>query len=120
MPWKKSKSKYGEATVVYQYVKLNKDKLPDYWHDKGTRVCIDGICCMLARGKYSDQEIAELYECRVPIIKQIRIAYDKTIRNLKKEHEEMVQTFGDLYTGTQPNTEDNLDFVEILCQILKR
>lgn len=116
----KKKLQYGDAAVIYQYVNLNKDRLPDYWHAKGTRVCIDGICCMLARGKYTIQEIAEFYECPVPLIEQICIAYKKTIRILKKQHEATAQIFGDLYTGMPKSVNDDKGFIEILCQILKR
>lgn len=114
----KNRKKYGESTDIYEYVKRNKDRMPDYWQDKGTRVCIDGVCCMIARDKFTDAEIAEYYGCPVPLVDAIRNQYKAIIRNLKKEHEEAIMLFGDLYTGKPEGANDDLGYVEILSMML--
>lgn len=123
MPKKKgtqNKTTYGEASQIYEYVKRNQDRLPDYWQDKGLRVCIDGICCMIVRDKYTDYEIADYYGCPVPLIDAIRFAYKKTIRNLMKEHEQTIELFGDRYLNPNKEDDDNLGYVELLSAMLGR
>lgn len=102
--------------LVYDYVKLNAHRLPEYWKDKGTHVCIDGICCMIARDRYTFAEIAEFYECSEALVIQINEAYKKTIDNYKKMDEDMKCTYGELYTNNTIS-EDDAGFLDILCLI---
>lgn len=98
---------------LYAYIRANKNNLPDYWHDKGAPVCIDGIRCMIARGK-TDEEIAEFYECHVSIVEQVRIAHEKTINRYKKEHDEMIETFGEKYENTTFENADQEGVLRLL------
>lgn len=105
--------------LVYDYVKLNADRLPDYWKDKGTHVCIDGICCMIARDRYTFAQIAEFYECSEALVMQINETYVKTIENYKKMDEEMKCAYGELYTNH--NISDNdAGYLELACAIFER
>lgn len=117
---RKKRSKYGECSQIYEYVKRNKDRLPDWWQKKGTRVCIEGICCMIARNKFHDSTIAEFYECPVVIVQHIREAYIKTIANLQKEHEHLEHEFAYLHDEGMHCPDDDRGFVELLCAIFKR
>lgn len=106
--------------AVYDYVKYNKDRLPDYWHGKSISACIDGICCMIARGKYSDEAIAEFYECPVPLVKQIKIAYKKTVDIMAKQLTETTEMFGE---GCFDNKFEKLNddgCVRLVCSIFAR
>ena len=107
-----------EMKAVYEFVKLNKNRLPDYWQDKGIVTCIEGICCMVARGKYSDEAIAGFYECPVALIEQIKIAYKKTIKMMEEQHKDMVETFGDL--SSELTEANDRGLISLLCEIFKR
>jgi hypothetical protein len=108
-----------ESRLVYDYVKLNAKRLPEYWKDKGTHVCIDGVCCMIARGRYTFAEIAELYECPVALIMQINETYEKTVAKYKAMDEEMKNMYGELYTNHNVS-DNNAGYLELACLILER
>lgn len=110
---------YVQRKAIYDYIKLHENTLPDYWQDKGTAVCIHGICCMLARDKYSDFEIAEIYGCPLPLIAEIRLAYRVTIKKLREEHEDMLSTFGDKYTNYKKDGNDD-GYIALLAMIFRR
>ena len=104
----------NESRLVYDYVKLNKHRLPDYWQDKGTHVCIEGVCCMIARDRYTFAQIAEFYECPEALIIQINETYEKTVENYKKMDEEMRSTYGEMYTNNSSKNNDS-GFLDLLC-----
>ena len=97
----------AQKKQIFDYVKMNKDRLPAYWQGKGAVVCIHGICSMLVREKYSDAQIAEFYECPIPLIEEIRFVYKNTIKALRKEHQETVEIFGDKYINSEMSTHDD-------------
>ncbi len=106
--------------LVYEYIKLNKNRLPDYWQDKGASSCIEGMCCMIARNKHTDEAIAEFYECPVPLVKQVKIAYKKTIAMMEKQRDEMMDAFGNLcFENDIENITDD-SCVRLVCAIFKR
>lgn len=109
----------NESRLVYDYVKLNADRLPKYWQDKGTHVCIDGVCCMIARNRYTFAQIAEFYECSEALIMQINETYEKTVENYKKMDEEMRSTYGEMYTNHTVSDND-AGYLELACQIFER
>lgn len=111
---------HAERKLVYDYVKFNKDRLPEYWQDKGIAVCIEGICCMIARGKYTDEAIAEYYGCPTALVKQVKIAYKKTIDMMEKQRKEMTDTFGDECFVNDPKTVNDESCVRLLCNVFKR
>lgn len=106
------------ARQLYAYIKANKKNMPDYWHDKNAPVCIDGICSMIARGK-TDKEIAEFFECHVSIVELVHVARKKTIEQFKKEHEEMVETFGEKYEKTTFQNADQEGVLRLLEYIVE-
>ena len=114
----KEHGKQTESRLVYDYIKLNKKRLPEYWQDKGTHVCIDGVCCMLARDRYTFAEIAEFYECPEALIVQINETYAKTIEKYKEMDEEMKSLYGEHYTN-KTISENDAGYLEILCTIFK-
>lgn len=109
-----------ERKMVYDYVKLNALRLPRYWQKKGTKVCIDGICCMLARGTFSPEAIAEFYECPVILVKQINRVYKKTIAEYVEQHKECVELFGQRYLSNSPDKYNDDSFVSLLSRIFER
>lgn len=104
----------AETQLVYDYVKLNAHRLPDYWQDKGTRVCIDGICCMISKDRYTFAQIADFYECPEALVVQINESYEKTIANYKKMHEDTKSIYGELYTRNT-GSGDDAGFLDLLC-----
>lgn len=109
-----------EKIAVYDYVRLNKHRLPDYWQEKGMRVCIDGICAMIARDKFTLDEIADFYECPVPLVEQIKKAYIGTINKYKKLHDECIDMFGDAYIGSTTHVCNDKGSLELLCRIFRK
>lgn len=107
------------ARELYAYIRANKNNLPEYWHDKSAPVCIDGICSMIARGTHTDEEIAAFYECHVSVVEMVRIARKKTIKQYKKEHEEMLATFGELYENTTFENADQEGVLRLLEYIME-
>lgn len=118
--WEKKKAPYGESVEVYDYVRRISDRLPEYWQDKGIRVCIDGMKCMMARDKYTDMEIAEFYECPVVLVKQVRKAYRRAISKLRKEWRENKEEYDRIVGDVGCGGNDDLGYVELLGQILQR
>lgn len=110
---------YEAQRQLHEYIKTNSKRLPDYWQEKGAAVCIDGIRCMIARGKNTDEEIAEFYGCHVSVVEMVRIAYEKTINKYKKEHEEMVEVFGDEYTNATLENADREGVLRLLEYIVE-
>lgn len=112
---------YDSAREIYEYVQRNKDRLPDYWQDKGTNVCIMGMCAMIARGKYSSKEIAEFYECPIALVNEVRYAYKKTIRSMWDELDEVKELQSQLDAAKDAHS-DSVDwgYVELIRRIFER
>lgn len=112
---------YKSAREIYEYVQRNKDRLPDYWQDKGTNVCIMGMCAMIARDKYSTKEIAEFYECPIPLVDEVRYAYKKTIRSMRDELDEVqdLQSQLDAVNNAHCDSAD-WGYVELIRRIFER
>lgn len=106
--------------ILRKYIKDNKKHLPVYWQDEGTNVCLDGIRCMIARGRHTDAEIAEFYGCKVTLIELVRDAHYKTIAKLKKEHEQMLETFGEMYESLDGSLADREGVLRLLEFIVER
>ena len=111
---------YRAQIQLHEYVKANIKRLPNYWQEKGAQVCIDGIRCMVARGKHTDEEIAEFYGCHVSVVDMVRVGYAKTVNKLKKEHEEMAEAYGELYTETTLKNADREGVLSLLEHIVER
>ena len=110
--------KASEIVAFRRYVSQMEFKLPDYWRDKGAHTCIEGICAMIARERYSDYAIAGMYECPVTFIQQIRELYYETIDKYKKQHVEMLSEYGEHYTSDKPSDYDG-GFVHVLSYVMK-
>ena len=113
---------YDAGRDIYEYVKRNKKNLPDYWQDKGTNVCILGVCAMVARCKFTNAEIAEFYECSEMLIEEIRFAYKKTIRKLLNERREVkeIEERLNIENDVMKNANDNIGYVELLRRVFER
>ena len=110
---------YEAQRQLREYIKANVKHLPDYWGEKGATACIDGIRSMIARGKYTYKEIAEFYGCNVSVVEMVYIAYKKTINKCKKEHEEMVEAFGDMYENATLKNADREGVLRLLEYIVE-
>lgn len=112
---------YDSGRDIYEYVKRNKDRLPDYWQDKGTNVCIMGVCAMVARCRYTNHEIADFYGCSVKLIEEIRFAYKKTIRNMLDERQAMREILKEVNLDSNAlRLDDYIGYVELLRRVFER
>lgn len=120
---KKSRNNNADYTArckLRDYISDNQKFLPDFWKEKGARVCLDGIRCMIARGRHTDAEIAEFYGCEVTLIELVRDAHYKTIAKLKKEHEQMLESFGEMYESLDGSLADREGVLRLLEFIVER
>ncbi len=109
-----------KQAAIRKYIKQNKDTLPEWWQDKGTNVCINGIVCMLARDKYTNKEIAECYECPPFIVRYIADVYHDMINRLRKERDQINYEFDGRYKKVPISMFDERGVCSLVGRILSK
>lgn len=70
---------------VNAYIRTNRNSLPTYWTGDLMEETISDVRDVIARGLHSDEQIAELFECQVALIRIIKKQHEATISSLHRD-----------------------------------
>ena len=93
---------------------LYRDRVPDWWW-RCINTVMDQMVQMLGRGTYSDERVAEFFECPIEVLNIVRDTYPKQIDRVNKEYRKVCKQFA--YIEKIPSELIPLGHFDRICRI---